>query len=173
MRPLSRRSNQIEANRAKLLIEWRTAHPGQEPDHVILQQIDRLSWAKNRPDKADVLDESEWELLIRNELLAIDGDLVRPRPSTRSNSVPMCDLDLELLAAMAIVDADARATGCGGRFSGYDLRAGATRAVAASGVVAERADLQVLIEEVVTRAYAHTVDLLTGQRLLRDMSSTT
>ncbi|WP_457100683.1 AAA family ATPase [Microbacterium sp. P5_E9] len=163
VRPLSRRSNQIEANRAKLLLEWRSEHPGQEPDHDILQHIDRLAWAKNRPNKPGVVDESEWEQLIRDELRAIDPDLLRTRPATRPRAVAIEDVDPDLLAARAIVDADSRSTACGGRFSRYDLRAGATRAVAASGIVAHRDDLQELIDDVVERGLAHIVDLLEAE----------
>jgi exodeoxyribonuclease V alpha subunit len=160
VRPLSRRSNQIEANRAKLLLEWRSEHPGQEPDHDVLQHIDRLAWAKNRPNKPGVVDESEWEQLIRDELRAIDPDLLRARPATSPRAAFIEDVDRDLLAARAIVDADSRSTACGGRFSGYDLRAGAMRAVAASGIVAHRDDLQEVIDDVVSRGLAHTVDLL-------------
>lgn len=160
VRPLSRRSNQIEANRARLLLDWRTAHPGQEPDHAILQQVDRLAWATHRPDKPRSLDEATWEAMIRDELRAIDPELLRARHPITPTSQAVDKLDRELLAARAIVDADARSTGTGGRFSVYDVRAGAIRAVAASGVIAERADLEELIEDVVFRASAHTIDLL-------------
>jgi len=44
----------------------------------------------------------------------------------------------DAVAAMAVADADRRSAGCGGRFSRYDVRAGAIRALAASGVVADR-----------------------------------
>ena len=160
VRPLSRRSNQIEANRAKLLLEWRSGHPGQEPDHEVLQHVDRLAWATDRPDKPGVVDEFEWEQLIRDELHAIDPDLLRTRPSRSLLAVAIQEVDRDLLAARAVVDADSRATACGGRFSSYDLRAGATRSVAASGVIAHRDVLQELIDDVVARGLVHTVDLL-------------
>ena len=73
-------------------------------------------------------------------------------------SVAVQDLDLELLAAKAVVDADARSTGSGGRFSIMDVRAGALRAIAATGVVADRDELAKLAEEVV--AHSHTVTLI-------------
>ncbi|QBR75328.1 hypothetical protein E3O41_02090 [Microbacterium sediminis] len=163
VRPLSRRSNQIEANRAKLLLKWRSEHPGQEPDHDVLQHLDRLAWAKNRPDKPGAVDESEWEQLIRDELHAIDAGILRERSAARSWPAAIETLDRDLLAAKAIVDADSRSTACGGRFSSYDLRAGATRAVAASGVVARRDNLQVLIDDVVARGLTQTVDLLEAE----------
>ena len=163
VRPLSRRSTQIEANRAGLLVQWRAAHPGQEPSHDVVQQIDRLAWAQHRPNKPGMVDEAEWEQLIRDELRALDPTLLEARHATRVRAVAVEELDPELLAARAVVDADARSTGCGGRFSSYDVRAGATRAVAASGIVAHRADLQEVIDDVAARAAALTVDLLDGE----------
>ncbi|WP_239539363.1 AAA family ATPase [Microbacterium sp. B35-04] len=163
VRPLSRRSTQIEANRAALLVEWRAAHPGQEPGHDVVQQIDRLAWAQHRPNQPGVVDEAQWEQLIRDELLVVDPTLLDGRPAALVRAVAVEELDRELLAARAVVDADARSTGCGGRFSSYDIRAGATRAVAASGVVARRADLQEVIDDIAARAAALTVDLLDGE----------
>ncbi|MEJ1154620.1 AAA family ATPase [Microbacterium marmarense] len=163
VRPLSRRSNQIEANRAKMLAQWREDHPGHEPSHDVIQQVDRFAWAKGRPNKPDITDEREWEQLIHHELREIDSGILLAHHPIEPRIVSFENLDHDLLAAQAIVDADSRSTGCGGRFSGYDLRAGATRAVAASGVVASRDDLQQLIDAVVTRAHAHTVDLLDGE----------
>lgn len=163
VKPLSRRSTQIEANRAGLLVQWRAAHPGQEPSHDVVQQIDRLAWAQRRPNKPGTVDEAEWEQLIRDELRALDPTLLEARHATRVRAVALEEVDRELLAARAVVDADARSTGCGGRFSSFDVRAGATRAVAASGIVAHRADVQDLIDDVAARAAALTVDLLDGE----------
>ena len=55
--------------------------------------------------------------------------------------VSVAEVDRELLAAKAIVDADGRSTGTGGRFCVFDVRAGVLRAIAASGVVADRTEL--------------------------------
>jgi hypothetical protein len=75
--------------------------------------------------------------------------------------VDVAAVDRDLLAAKAVVDADGRSTGTGGRFSVFDVRAGAVRAVAASGVVADRTVLDELIQDVTGRAVAtHTVTLL-------------
>ncbi|MGZ0712580.1 AAA family ATPase (plasmid) [Coraliomargarita sp. W4R53] len=163
VRPLSRRSNQIEANRAKMLAQWRADHPGQEPSHDIIQQVDRFAWAKGRPNKPDVSDEREWERLIHDELRQIDSAILSAQHPIEVHAISLSEVDRDLLAAQAIVDADSRSTGCGGRFSGYDLRAGATRAIAASGVVASRDDLQELIDDVVGRGHAHALDLLDGE----------
>ena len=160
VRPLSRRSNQIEANRARFLLDWRADHPGQQPDHEVLQQIDRRAWAAGRPSKPGVIDESDWEQLIRDELRDIDERMLQPRAPARVSARAPDELDPDLLAAMAIVDADARSTAYGGRFSRYDVRAGAMRAVAASGVIVPRPDLQDLIDDVVARSWRHAVDLL-------------
>lgn len=58
------------------------------------------------------------------------------------------DVDLELLGAQAVVDADERSTSTGGRFSLFDLRSGATRAVSRSGIVAESDRLDGVIADV-------------------------
>jgi len=73
------------------------------------------------------------------------------------------DLDLRLLAARAVVEADARSAGSGGRFSLFDVQAGAARAVAASGVIAPRTILQPVIDDVVARALELTIDLLADE----------
>ena len=163
VRPLSRRSNQIEANRARLLQQWRKSHPGQEPDHAVLQQVDRWAWASGRPNKPARIDETEWEQVVRGELRKVDPSLLTSRAPVPVVAVRVGELDRDLLAARAIVDADARSTGSGGRFSSVDLRAGATRAVASSDVVAEREVLQELIDDVTDRAQAMTVDLLSAE----------
>ncbi|MDR7110896.1 hypothetical protein J2X03_000752 [Microbacterium trichothecenolyticum] len=160
VRPLSRRSTQIEANRAMLLAGWRAEHPGQEPSPDQLHQIDRLAWAKARPDKPGEVDETAWEQLIAEELAAIDPAVLRSRPAVPVRGPAIADLDFEFLAARATVEADARSACCGGRFSVFDVRSGATRAVADSGVVAPRADLEPVIAEVTLRALELTVDLL-------------
>jgi exodeoxyribonuclease V alpha subunit len=160
VRALSRRSNQIEANRAVLLAEWRAAHPGQEPSRDIFQQLDRRAWAQGRPGKPKDLREDRWELMIRDELATIDPTLLAVPAPVMLESTPAGDLDIELLAARAVVDADARSSAYGGRFSMFDIRAGASRAVAAAGVVAPRDELQVVIDAAVNRALGHTVDLL-------------
>lgn len=163
VRPLSRRSTQIEANRAVLLAAWRSEHPGLEPSPDELHRIDRLAWARARPNKPGDVDEAAWEQLIADELAAIDPAILRDRDALSVRKRPIDQLDRDLLAARAVVEADARSAGCGGRFSLFDVRAGATRAVAASGVVDRRELLQPVIDDVIVRALAQTVDLLEGE----------
>ena len=163
VRPLSRRSNQIEANRARLIAQWQEDHSGQHPDRDVLTHIDRQAWALQRPNKPGTLDEGEWQALVRGELEAIDPSLLCARGAVVPRSQSVDSLDRDLLAAMAIVDADHRSAACGGRFSMFDVRAGAMRAIAASGVTADRAELDEPIRDVVDRALAFTVDLLEGE----------
>jgi hypothetical protein len=164
VRPLSKRAAQIEANKAIRTAWWKERHPGQEPSRDVLNQIDRWAWATGRPDKPGKVDEDDWAGLVRAEIATLDTQGNRPRPPVTSAAVRIADLDLELLAAKAIVDADARSTGTGGRFSILDVRAGALRALAASGVVAQRAQLDAVLGHVVTAAIGtHTVTLLTDR----------
>lgn len=163
VRPLSRRSNQIEANRAMRLAQWRDAHPGLEPSPDVLLAIDRWAWAFGRPNKPHDLVEDEWQERTRAELEDLDAGILAPRDGAVVEAVAIADLDRELLAARAVVDADKRSAQTGGRYSLFDVRAGAMRAIAASGVVAERAQLEETIEDVVARAVQMSVDLLDGE----------
>lgn len=160
VRPLSRRANQIEANRTVKLAEWRAAHPGQEPDREALRQIDRFAWSKDRPAKPQHVDEGDWAQLIRDEIAAADPTLLYERAAP-VNVAPKAP-DRELLMMKALVDADQRSAASGGRFSTVDVRAGAVRAVAASGIVADRDTLQPLIDDVVAGALTEVVDLLSA-----------
>lgn len=161
VRPLSRRSNQIEANRSLKLAQWRNAHPGQHPDHATLAWIDRWAWARGRPGKPDVVDEDAWQQLIRAEIASLDPDALKLRAPTAVRAAPLGGLDRDLLAAIAVADADRRSAGNGGRFSRYDVRAGTIRALAASGAIADRDVLEEVIEDVTSRALdAHVVDFL-------------
>lgn len=160
VRPLSRRANQIEANRAVELAKWRAAHPGEEPSHDVLQRIDRYAWATGRPVKPHDLDEGEWSRIVTDELVRLDPHVLDRRvPVFAPHKSPEA-VDRGLLARRAVADADERSKSSNGRFSLLDIRAGATRAVAASGVTGDRETLQSLIDDVAWRALAHTRDLL-------------
>ena len=160
VRPLSRRSNKIEANRMRLIGAWRGEHPGLEPGAEELHHIDALAWAQGRPNKPPHLDEAEWEARVRAELGEIDPLLLGTRSGARNESRLLADLDRDLLAQMAIADADARSVSSSGRFSPWDIRAGAIPAVSPSRVMADRALLDELIDDVVARALDDTVDLV-------------
>ncbi|MBN9178896.1 MAG: AAA family ATPase [Microbacterium sp.] len=162
VRPLSRRSAQIERNRARLIAEWSTANGGAPPSVEVLQQIDRRSWATARPNKPAHLDEESWEATVRDEIAAIDAALLAGRAAVDVAPLRIDDLDLDLLAATAVVDADERSTSSSGRFSAFDLRAGATRALSRSGIVAERGELDDTIADITRRAQVATLRLVGG-----------
>ena len=164
VRPLSRRSNQIEANRALRLAQWRQSHPGQHPDHATLAWIDRWAWAQGRPGKPTSVDEREWETLIREEITGLDPLATKRRTPVTIGGRSLAEVDRELLAATAVVEADRRAAGTGGRFSRWDVRAGVIRALAASGVIADRELLEEMIDDLTTRALRdQTIDFLEGE----------
>ncbi|MDR7191014.1 energy-coupling factor transporter ATP-binding protein EcfA2 [Microbacterium sp. BE35] len=152
VRPVSRRSAQIEGNRARLIAEWSAAHGGSAPSVEVLQQIDRRAWAVARPNKPVDLDEASWEARVRDELAVIDPSLTAPRAPIPVAAIDLDAVDLDLLAAQAVVDADERSTSCGGRFSLFDIRAGAIRALSRTGVVVERDRLDDVIAEITSRA---------------------
>ncbi len=76
----------------------------------------------------------------------------RPARTLLAAAVDSHAVDLELLAAQTVVDADTRFTSCGGRASGSDLRAGAIRALSRTGVSADRDQPDGVIAEVMERA---------------------
>ncbi|MBO1741903.1 AAA family ATPase [Leifsonia sp. PS1209] len=161
VRPLSKRSAQIESNKAAHLRQWREQHADEEPSASVLNQIDQWAWAAGRPNKPGQLDENDWASVVLTELLNADPQLVQPRGAKVARPIAIEDLDIELLAAKAIVDADGRSTGTGGRFSDMDVRAGAIRAIAASGVINDRTQLGVVVDEVTAYAAStYTVTLL-------------
>ncbi|MFP3467571.1 AAA family ATPase [Leifsonia sp. SIMBA_070] len=166
VRPLSKRSAQIESNKATHLRQWREQHPNEEPSPTVLTQIDQWAWAAGRPNKPGQLNEEDWASLVLAELLRADPELSRPRGASWIRSVAIEELDVELLAAKAIVDADARSTGTGGRFSDMDVRAGAIRAIAASGAIEDHVRLAEVVDEVTSLAMrTHTVNLLPESRV--------
>lgn len=152
VRPFSRRSAQIEGNRASLIAEWSAAHGGSAPSAEVLQQIDRRAWAVARPNKPADLDEAAWEARVRDEIASIDPSLTTPRAAIPVVATDPQALNLDLLAAQAVVDADERSSSCGGRFSTFDIRAGAIRALSRTGIVAERDRLDGVIAEITERA---------------------
>jgi hypothetical protein len=165
VKPMSRRSNQIEVNRARLLEHWAREHPGRRPSADDLRSVDRHAWALGRPNKPSRLDEDDWEESVRDELRYLDP-MICQRGASKSLPGTHASLDVSLLAARAVVDADQRSTGCSGRFSMFDLRAGAMRAVAASGIIADRDDLQPLIDQIVQVAARELVDFLATEDIV-------
>ncbi|MEY9853507.1 exodeoxyribonuclease V alpha subunit [Leifsonia sp. EB41] len=161
VRRLSKRSAQIEANKANHLRHWREQHPGEEPSSTVLTQIDQWAWSAGRPNKPGQLNEDEWSSIVTAEILHADPEAAQPRTAIGARTLAVEDLDVELLAAKAIVDADSRSTGTGGRFSDMDVRAGAIRAISLSGVMEDRTQLAEAIDEVCSLAIrTHTVTLL-------------
>jgi hypothetical protein len=152
VRSFSRRSAQIEGNRARLIAEWSAGHGGSVPSVDVLQQIDRRAWAESRPNKPADLDEVSWEARVRDEIAAIDPSLTTPRVPIPVAATDLHAVDLDFLAAQAVVDADERSTSCGGRFSVFDIRAGAIRALSRTGVLAKRDRLDGAIVEITERA---------------------
>lgn len=166
VRPLSRRANQIEANRETRLEQWRAEHPGQEPSPHDLATIDRWAWSHNRPGKPVNLDEDAWAEAVRAEIAAIDSEALASRePINVAQAADEQPVNVDLLAAQAIVEADGRAAANGGRFSAWDIRAGAIRAVARAGIRRERAHLEEIIGQVRTVATERfTTDLVEGDQ---------
>ncbi|MFP3380502.1 hypothetical protein SB767_29730, partial [Bacillus sp. SIMBA_069] len=78
VRPLSKRSAQIEANKAAHLRQWKEQHPDEEPSPNVLNQVDQWAWAAGRPNKPSQLNENEWASIVMAELLNADPELGQP-----------------------------------------------------------------------------------------------
>ncbi|MER7796205.1 AAA family ATPase [Microbacterium sp. NPDC096154] len=161
VRPVSRRSAQIEGNRARLIEEWSSIHGRSAPSVEVLHQIDRRAWAVARPNKPADLNEASWAARVRDDVAAIDPSMISPRAPIPMAATSLHAVDLDLLAAQAIVDADERSTSSGGRFSMFDIRAGAIRALSRTGIVAERDRLDDMIAEIPERATRSVYRLIT------------
>jgi predicted transcriptional regulator len=171
VRPLSRRSAQIEANRAELIAEWSAEHGGASPSIRVLTQIDRRAWAMSRPNKPANLDEQSWEATVRDEIAGLLPRLAPDRAPVPLASTPLYALDLDLLAEAAVLDADERSTRSGGRFSSFDLRAGAVRALSRSGVVAARDELTATIDAIAEQAHRKSVRMVKDAALPRHVKA--
>jgi exodeoxyribonuclease V alpha subunit len=149
VRPLSKRSGQIEANRTAMQAEWNSAHPDQVPTAKDEMAIDRRAWAYDRPNKPAELVEEDWAATVRSELAALDSRVltISGNPPVTVAATLLVSLDRSHLSRLALAEADKRSAATGGRFSRLDVRAGVVRAVAASGVVGDRTSFDELIEQ--------------------------
>lgn len=165
--PLSRRSRQIETARAAKLAEWRDNHPGLSPAPEDLRAIDQWAWSYGRPGKPSNYDETTWRDTVLEEIADIDrgiaAKLDRGLAPVVLDVPAIADLDRDRLALSALAEADARSTSASGRFSEWDVRASAERAISRTGVSADRQILDELIDDVTQRVIAsHVIDLAEG-----------
>lgn len=120
------------------------------------------SWAVARPNKPTDLDEASLETTVRDEIGATDPALVLPRAAVPVTAPDPRSVDIDLLAAQALVDAGERSTSTGGRSSVFDLRAGAIRALSRTGIVVERSQLDGVIADIAERAMRSVQRLVDG-----------
>lgn len=183
VRPFSKREAQIQANRAEREAWWRANNPGREPSAKHLASFDSWAWAKDRPNKPTDFDELDWATKVRSELMDLDQaagrkldhlfaradhQLTADADKTLSAvaHVSIGELDRDLLALYATVWADNRSARSNDRFNHFTLRAGVAYAVASTNVVADRATLDELIEDVTERAVRdHTVTLTDAEHV--------
>ena len=159
VRAFSKRSNQIEAAKARFLADWQAGHPGQEPTLNDQMAIDRRAWSVGRPEKPDMLSEEDWADSVRRELVDLDSALLKQRkpvtPPVTDRAVRVSAADIDRVARLAIADADSRSTSSSGRFSGFTLRAGAVRAVARVVATRDRDVLASAVDAALDRARGH------------------
>lgn len=103
---LSKRSQQIERNIAKLEREWRAAHSEREPDRVLRREWDQRAWSLERPQKRKTTErpEAKWLGELREAGLQVDGFGETEGPALGS----LLELDRAVLAQRAVTAAEAR-----------------------------------------------------------------
>ncbi|PPG03368.1 hypothetical protein C5E06_13340 [Pseudoclavibacter sp. RFBI5] len=155
VRAFSKRSNQIEAAKARFLAEWQADHPGREPTINDQMAIDRRAWAVGRPEKPGIVSEEDWADSVRRELTDLDPALLKRRKPVTDLAVRVSASDIDRVARLAILDADSRSTSSSGRFSDFTLRAGAVRAVARVVATGDRDVLASTVDAALDRARGH------------------
>lgn len=107
-RVMSKRANQIEANRARFEREWRTAHPGQEPDAATQREWDQKAWAFERPRKRQATENAEqkWVRELREEGLQVDAFAPVERPA----ALTLDQLDRDAIAEHVVTVAGSKAS---------------------------------------------------------------
>lgn len=107
-RVMSKRANQIEANRARFEREWRTAHPGQEPDAAAFREWDQKAWAFERPRKRQAAENAEqkWVRELRKEGLQVEAFA----PVASTAAVTLDQLDRAAIAEHVVMVAGSKAS---------------------------------------------------------------
>jgi len=158
---LSKRSAQIEGNRARKIAEWKAEHGGQEPSVEALTVIDRWAWAQDRPDKPSGLDEADWEARVRDQIAGLDpsagaarAPVAPPRAPTTASRKQVAEA-----AQVAVRIADQRALRHGGRVSAWDIRAAAADGLLAVLPTFAREAFTVVQQQVIAAAHEHVTNL--------------
>jgi hypothetical protein len=107
-RSMSKRANQIEANRARFEADWRRQNPAQEPDAAVRREWDQKAWAFERPRKRQATEnaEAKWVRELRDDGLQVDGF----KPVDRPAAATLDQLDREAIAERVVTVAGSKSS---------------------------------------------------------------
>ncbi|MFF2277915.1 MobF family relaxase [Agromyces sp. NPDC058126] len=141
---MSKRAVQITKNRELLERDWRKSHPGQVPGPELVRAWDRQAWSLDRPDKKPT------ELSTTERWMAelAESGYTAPVVPSSVTVTRIADLDRAEIArqTVALVSANRSA------WSVADLQDKAAHLLAQTGLLAERAALGELLEDITARA---------------------
>ncbi len=154
----SERAAQIGRNIDRYEAEWRTANPGQEPGPAVRRSWDRRAWKDARPDKVAPKDGAElvraWNQQLRD--LGYRDLSSQPGLPIVVGAPRVGEFDRDAAVESILVRLGARRSA----WNAADVRGQAEKAIAAAGLVVDRAVRTELAEDLTVRAVAACVPLL-------------
>jgi hypothetical protein len=150
----SKRARQIQTHLDRFEVDWRAAHPGQEPGPGLRRAWDARAWATGRPDKQKSLTAD----LLRERWL---GELataghVDPEHPVNVGALPVGRLDRDRMVAVVLGRLGAARSG----WNAADIRGEVEIQIAAAGVVCDPAVRVELAEDLTARAVDACLPLL-------------
>ncbi|HEY5845630.1 MAG TPA: MobF family relaxase [Nakamurella sp.] len=104
VKPMSKRSKQVEMNLASYERDWLKRHPGDEPGLALRRLWDHRAWNDGRqrkaPTRPDVVPEHEWMEELKG--LGVDIEMLRNAPATDVTGVLPGAIDRDGMAEQAL-----------------------------------------------------------------------
>lgn len=153
---MSKRSAQVATNIARYEAQWRRDNPDLQPSHAVLRSWDTRAWAdareakKNHPTRG-VDAELGWMMELAR--LGVDVDAHRAAGPAALNPTLPGQVDRAEAASRVVRVLSAGARGRS-TWNDYDIRGVAEEVLAARNLVADRAVLDELAEDITARAKA-------------------
>ena len=167
---MSKRTVLIDANRARIETAWYAAHPGEVASESVRNGWKDQAWREGRKAKPRAQETSaERSERVRVELAAAGFDFTSTRTGGAlavSAGRGVDEVDRDVVAAAVVTELEARSS----TWSSAELNAAVARQVAGCGVLADRAAVRDLTQDVTTRARAMSVSVLEETRVATSLS---
>lgn len=150
---MSKRSDQVAANIARYEAEWRAENPDTEPGRELLRAWDQRAWAdgreaKKNPPTDGTTVEYAWITELRELGLDVEAEYQREAREVAALRSALVDRAAAAERALAVLGAGARGRST---WNVYDIRGVVEEVVTELNVVAERAVLDELTEDISAR----------------------